>query len=66
MIALWENNPCMYNMNTTIEFTKEPIDMQILHQAFQFVVEQQPTLRTIVAIQGKREAACSLLLCVCA
>lgn len=37
-------------MGTTIEFTKEPIDVDILHQAFQFVVQEQPTLRTVVAI----------------
>lgn len=50
MIALWENNPSRYNMGTSIEFTKESIDIDILRQAFQFVVKQQPTLRTVVAI----------------
>lgn len=51
MIALWETNPCMYNMSTTIEFPREAIDVDIIRRAFMFVVEQQPTLRTVVKIK---------------
>lgn len=51
MIWCWESNPCMYNMSTTIHFTGEAVDAQLMTKAMRFVVEQQPTLRTIVAIQ---------------
>lgn len=52
MIVLWESSPSMYNMTTTIKFKHDKIRLDILHKAFNFVVEQQPTLRTIVKIQG--------------
>ncbi len=49
MIAKWEiDGGSMYNMTTAIEFTQESINIDILRKAFKFVVEQQPTLRTIV------------------
>lgn len=51
MIALWETSPTRYNMGTTIEFTKEPLNVEMLKQAFTFVVQQQPTLRTVVSIE---------------
>ena len=50
MIALWESSPARYNMGTAIEFPLESINVDILRQAFKFVTQQQPTLRTVVAI----------------
>jgi hypothetical protein len=38
-------------MSTTIEFPREAIDVDIIRRAFMFVVEQQPTLRTVVKIK---------------
>jgi NRPS condensation-like uncharacterized protein len=51
MIALYETNPTRYNMGTTIEFTKEHINVDKLRESFLFVVQQQPVLRTVVSIQ---------------
>lgn len=53
MLSCWEMAPVMYNMPTTIEFFNSPVNLTKMHQAFQYIVEQQPSLRTIVKIDSK-------------
>ena len=43
-------------MPTTIEFVDYVVDVKCLREAFQYVVKQQPSLRTVVAINPKTNA----------
>jgi len=52
MLSLWENAPAMYNMPTTIEFTHAPVDVASMKRAFTSIVQQQPSLRTILAMES--------------
>mmetsp|Transcript_23153 Transcript_23153/g.64167 ORF Transcript_23153/g.64167 Transcript_23153/m.64167 type:complete len:2474 (+) Transcript_23153:109-7530(+) len=53
MFTCWEMSPAMYNMPTTIEFIDCSVDRDKLEHAIEHVVKQQPSLRTIVAIDPR-------------
>lgn len=56
MLSCWEMAPVVYNMPTTIEFSRYAVNLDYLREAFRHVVEQQPSLRTIVAINPTTNA----------
>jgi acyl carrier protein len=65
MISCWEMAPTMYNMPTTIEFTRESIDIAILHEAFLLVIRNQHSLRTLVKVDTSSNSMHQYVLPVC-